>query len=196
MRCTQSETSLCYLQHARMSSTIPRNRVRLGNALNMSKPNSDDLLRDAEARQHNTVFPDTVRNEGEFYRGIAYRPLTRISQNRPCVAGAFGGSPRHHCSRGHRYRNADVSRPYCTNRKHLVDVGRYRGRNRGFRADPVCRLTTWGRKVRESTPRSLSAVVTLINCTGCDPLSHFFLFVLVERRQERVDVFLPQVIGR
>ncbi len=30
---------------------------------------------DVANRQRNIVFPDTVRNEGEFYRGIANRPL-------------------------------------------------------------------------------------------------------------------------
>jgi hypothetical protein len=55
----------------------------------MSKPNSDELLRDVEARQQNTVFPDTVRNEGEFYRGIADRPLTRTGKVGLALLAAF-----------------------------------------------------------------------------------------------------------
>jgi hypothetical protein len=46
----------------------------------MNKRDNGDWLQDVESRQRNTVFPDTVRNEGEFYRGIANRPLTRAGK--------------------------------------------------------------------------------------------------------------------
>jgi hypothetical protein len=46
----------------------------------MSTSKRDEWLRDVESRQRNTVFPDTVTNEGEFYRGIANRPLSRAGK--------------------------------------------------------------------------------------------------------------------
>jgi hypothetical protein len=36
----------------------------------MSKHAKDDWLRDIDARQRNVVFPDTVQNEGRFWRNI------------------------------------------------------------------------------------------------------------------------------
>ena len=55
----------------------------------MSKRTDGDWLKDAESRQQNTVFPDTVRNEGEFYRGIANRPLTRAGKVGFALLSAF-----------------------------------------------------------------------------------------------------------
>jgi hypothetical protein len=55
----------------------------------MNERNSGDWLRDVESRQRNTVFPDTVRNEGEFYRGIANRPLTRAGKVGFVLLSAF-----------------------------------------------------------------------------------------------------------
>jgi len=46
----------------------------------MSKHHNNGMFDDAHERQRNTVFPDTVRNEGEFYRGIATGPLTRAGK--------------------------------------------------------------------------------------------------------------------
>ena len=36
----------------------------------MSRKHKDDWLRDINARQRNVVFPDTVQNEGRFWRNI------------------------------------------------------------------------------------------------------------------------------
>jgi hypothetical protein len=36
----------------------------------MGRQNKDEWLRDIDARQRNIVFPDTVQNEGRFWRNI------------------------------------------------------------------------------------------------------------------------------
>ena len=41
----------------------------------MSKRPRDRWMDELAERQRNIVFPDTVRNEGEFYRGLVNRPL-------------------------------------------------------------------------------------------------------------------------
>ena len=46
----------------------------------MKKRDTGDWLTEVESRQQNTVFPDTVMNEGGFYRGIVSRPLTRAGR--------------------------------------------------------------------------------------------------------------------
>jgi hypothetical protein len=42
----------------------------------------DRLLQDLWLRQRNIVFPDTVRNEGNFYRNLAHRDQSRDALQR------------------------------------------------------------------------------------------------------------------
>ena len=46
----------------------------------------NQLLEDVRQRQRNFVFPDTVRNQGEFYRNLASGNYERRSWLRPLVA--------------------------------------------------------------------------------------------------------------
>jgi hypothetical protein len=43
-------------------------------------PKRDTWLADVRERQRNTVFPDTVRNEGHFWRNLASRRLNFVQQ--------------------------------------------------------------------------------------------------------------------
>ena len=49
----------------------------------------DEWLRDVDARQRNVVFPDTVQNEGRFWRNLGKEPLTPVAKAGLVVLGIF-----------------------------------------------------------------------------------------------------------
>jgi hypothetical protein len=49
----------------------------------------DEWLRDVDARQRNVVFPDTVQNEGRFWRNLGKEPLTSVAKAGLVVLGIF-----------------------------------------------------------------------------------------------------------
>ena len=46
-------------------------------------------MRDIDARQRNVVFPDTVQNEGRFWRNLGKEPLTPVAKAGLIVLGIF-----------------------------------------------------------------------------------------------------------
>jgi predicted permease len=49
----------------------------------------DEWLRDVDARQRNVVFPDTVQNEGRFWRNIGKAPLTTAGKVGLAILAVF-----------------------------------------------------------------------------------------------------------
>jgi len=53
----------------------------------VNRPGKEDWLRDIDARQRNVVFPDTVQNEGRFWRNLGRERLTPVAKAGLVVLG-------------------------------------------------------------------------------------------------------------
>lgn len=61
--------------------------------------NRERWLHDVEARQRSVVFPDTVQNEGRFWRNLGKQGWTTMSKIGLVVLGLFSASWRRPYSR-------------------------------------------------------------------------------------------------